>query len=789
MDYRHASSRRFGAVALAGLLALPLLAVPEAPACGPPIPITYFSYSKHPDLPLDAFARGTLGVLRPTYARSYLLVAYRYFLGKPLDAAEQRAAVALWSRRLGIADEPETPASTSAWLAARRTVPGVADLQQIEVFRTVQTADSRVDYLNYTDDAFVNATATLQERIKRFGANSPQVAEWVRAQDKVFSNASSEAAIPDPLTEGDALLRADRAYQIAAANFYAGRFDIAAELFAEIGRDVSSPWRQLGLYLEARALARKGSVGAGPDKLDKASLALAVERLERVVADPSLADIRKPAYRLLNLVSARLDPEARVSKLAGLLVEPNRGDAFEGDLYDYTALLDRFVPRDEENGEEIHAFEKLPPVAHGAEATEWVLLFQATGDGAWKYAVHKWRQTQSLPWLVTAITKADEDDKELGDLLAAAAKVPPQSPAYPTVAYHRARLVAEYDAAAARAILDEAIANSASPSSRNLLLAKRMAVSTNLGELLKYAQRVPAGVSDDSTDWEMPVRLRTGWFEEEYIKEMTAFLAKIEGNPMLDDDAARAINQGLPLSLMAEAVLGQGLAPSLRRELAIATWVRAGVLGDERTALAVLPALDSLAPELKAQTAAYRGATNPADREFAVVFTLLRFPGLRPYVDAGVSRQTPLPQIDSYRDNWWCAFDNGQELTKANLFKIYEQTYPEDESGAPTPPPKSEVKLYGPTFLDAAQRAALESEWKRLSTIGAGSEYLSRKALERAESRRTDPRVPEALHLAVRATRYGCPGDQTSALSKRAFDLLHSRYPKNAWTAKTKYHF
>jgi hypothetical protein len=285
----------------------------------------------------------------------------------------------------------------------------------------------------------------------------------------------------------------------------------------------------------------------------------------------------------------------------------------------------------------------------------------------------------------------------------------------------------------------------------------------------------------------MPVRLRPGWFEEEYIREMQEFLSRVAGRPMLDVDAARAINQGLPLSLMAEAVRGQGLAPSLRRELAIATWVRAGVLGDERAALAVLPALDALAPELKAQTAAYRRATSPADREFAVVLALLRFPGLRPYVDAGVSRQTPLPRIDDYRDNWWCAFDRGHELTKPNLFKIYDVEYPDEEQGAPRP--KQEVRLYAPSFLDATQRAALDAEWKRLAAIGTGSEYLSLKAIERAEGRRGDPRVPEALHLAVRATRYGCPGEQTSALSKRAFDLLHARYPKSPWTAKTKYHF
>ena len=52
-----------------------------------------------------------------------------------------------------------------------------------------------------------------------------------------------------------------------------------------------------------------------------------------------------------------------------------------------------------------------------------------------------------------------------------------------------------------------------------------------------------------------------------------------------------------------------------------------------------------------------------------------------------------------------------------------------------------------------------------------------------------DPQVPEALHLAVRATRHGCTDNETSQWSKKAFQLLHRRYPKSEWAVKTKYHY
>jgi hypothetical protein len=50
----------------------------------------------------------------------------------------------------------------------------------------------------------------------------------------------------------------------------------------------------------------------------------------------------------------------------------------------------------------------------------------------------------------------------------------------------------------------------------------------------------------------------------------------------------------------------------------------------------------------------------------------------------------------------------------------------------------------------------------------------------------SDPRVPEALHNVVRATQYG---DMDSETSEAAYNLLHSRFPRNPWTAKTPHWF
>ncbi len=51
------------------------------------------------------------------------------------------------------------------------------------------------------------------------------------------------------------------------------------------------------------------------------------------------------------------------------------------------------------------------------------------------------------------------------------------------------------------------------------------------------------------------------------------------------------------------------------------------------------------------------------------------------------------------------------------------------------------------------------------------------------------PWVPQAMHLLVRETRYGCTNPETTHRSEKAFRLLHQQYPKSEWAEKTKYHY
>jgi len=58
----------------------------------------------------------------------------------------------------------------------------------VRVYRNREKPHEYEEFLNCQAEAFTTAAATLEERIKLFGADSPKTREWLAAQDVVFSN-------------------------------------------------------------------------------------------------------------------------------------------------------------------------------------------------------------------------------------------------------------------------------------------------------------------------------------------------------------------------------------------------------------------------------------------------------------------------------------------------------------------------------------------------------------------------------------------------------------------------
>ena len=229
----------------AGILSNP----PDLSSCGPFLPTAAFTFWRSPEDPAGRFARGQLGILQPSFPRFYLIIAYRYLTGVGLNAEERKAL---------FGPEPASPSpffrqepnAVQEWRNARARVTGGGAALNINPYKVINGNNYFLIYFNCNDDAFLTAAKTLDDRIRQLGLQSSAVKEWVAAQDQVFSNCSEGHSIPAPLdSTAPALMRADRAYQIAAANFYTGDLEAAQRMFRSIADDHDSPWNRMAPYL------------------------------------------------------------------------------------------------------------------------------------------------------------------------------------------------------------------------------------------------------------------------------------------------------------------------------------------------------------------------------------------------------------------------------------------------------------------------------------------------------------------------------------------------------------
>lgn len=755
------------------ILASMLLCGLERPvyACGPFAREAIFNYVKHPDFPLESFARGQLGVLQPSYARSYLYVAYRYMNGMSFNQAEQQALSSLWRDRFAYDWQNSLDESKSMWLAARKKVRGAAAGAdpEIEVFRA--TGKEEYDsFLNCQNDAFESAAHTLEERVRQFGADSAEVKDWLQGQDKVFSNCGGGEVIPEAATAGAATIRADRAYQIAAAKFYAMKFDEARADFEKIAADSSSPWHETAQYLVARSLIRKASLGEDAKRAE--NLTQAEDALKRTLAEIKQGPLHDSAAKLLNLVKLRRRPEERLRELSESLMKREPNADLKQELWDYTIILDKYLgSEDEPVSEEVR---KSQATVITDELGDWLRTFQAEDRPSYEHALDRWRKTDSIAWLVAALSKASSVDAASSSLIDAVSRIEPNSAAYATASFHVVRLLMEAGKRAeARTRLDTILQNRAAlpASAVNQFLHQRMLLATSLEEFLKYAQRRPTAFSWGDDGREIPI-------EAKELNE-DADLKQLAGRTLFDEDAAQIINDRLPLSLLQEAANSPTLPEHLRKRVALAAWTRAVMLNNTEASKALTPLLASLAPEMKALLNEYARAATPAGAKAVALYTLLKFPGTRPFVDANVGRFTPLNERDIYRDNWWC-----------DRAPVSESAGDEAEGAdASTKKAAPKVEALQLDFLSAAQSETGKRERAQLLSLGTGPNYLSREAIEWAKRAPNDPRVPEALHIAVMTTRYGCSDKDTGPLSKAAWQLLHTRYKNTAWAKKTPYWF
>lgn len=756
-------TRRLLLLAVFIFIAMPLLVVS---ACGPFFEADTFIPPHRPKVPAR-FLRGQLGILQPRYRFAEKVAAFRYLNGGTLNEEERKQweqtnptpidwehlTPAQYQQRQKEEEAAQQNTGPARWASARAQYPGAPPAPpQRNIYEQGSGKPGWGEASNCTDAAYDTAIVTLNDRAGRWGRESASLHDWLNAQDAVFANCNGDAPLPASVdASAPTLLKQDRAYQTAAALLYTEHLDEAATAFTAIAHDSASPWAKWGDYLAARCIIRKAAKTAPASKtelanFDPALLEQATQRLQQVLRESTDPQIKHAAQGKLDFIAIRLYPQKRSQELAAILAGPHHDPEFAQHMIDLQFLLEY-----KQGGD--------------APLIQWTTLTGST-FGEYVYDANRppdpktaalslatWRNHPELPWLVAALQNALTPDAAL---LAAAAKVPENSPAYLTTQFHRIRLLEQNNPSEARTLSTALLSvgeQQKDLAAINAIHAVRMQTATSLDDLLIDAPRLLVEESESQAGLNAKCNS-----EGQRMKDCKAAIPAAQ----FDADTAIIFNTQLPLELWIAATQNNTLPPHLRRSIVRAAWLRAALLMDK-------DAMAKLTPMLPNDL---RESATGGDDSFRAALTVLRAPGLKPFLEQGVQRSVSYSSIDNFRYNFWCS----NEVKSAT----------DEKNSAP-------IRMIHPSFLTREQTATATKQVAALNTESNGIIWAGKRVMEYTRAHPNEKYAAEALALTVRATRYPCYDQsqekEITALSKEAFTLLHANYPKSTWAEKTKYYY
>lgn len=788
-------------------LALSLIATGGASASGPAEDAPWYLDEFGGDAPdVSAWMDGRLGIVMPTAPRPMRFVDWRLLHGLKVG---QAAGWALATPCCGTPPWASAGPSrgTYGWEQARQAVTGKSEPDFID---TDHTGPDDTFMANCFPEAFDTASATLADRIRRYGASSPAVKAWLAAQDAVFQACGMDGvALPPPLPGAPAWLTLDRAYQQAALDLYSGRNLQAAGEFAAIARDPASPWRGSGLYLAARALVREALARQTPDAYAQARAAIAA--LE--AAPGAFGHDQAPG--LLDVLAFHQTPDALLAQRTRELETADPTPALAMQFRDYTDLGEAAKTRPEALDwiDTLRARPADPPVSRSPETTaEAVARYESARRAALAHALARWRAGHDLAWLVAAIELVSPGEPEAAELVAAADGVPASSPAYVDLQHQALRLtLGRAPAASSRRRLDAILARAdLSVSDRNVFTAQRAQMAASLGDFVRFVlrRRLCAGADRDVYDQPGPPRcVRQRWDDDDAQPSGVYDGVGDQGSTGLGADAVAIIDRA-PLADRIALSRDRRLPARIRLDVALTSWARAVQLQDDAAidglSRELVPLLPLMAPEFRAIPAARPG---PAKR-FAEFLVLAMVPGIR--VDLADYVRPEGRRIADFQQYWtdWAILKRPDPQLKPPLLVAYQamgtnfaESYPPDWPDALTDLTclgecgRGSEPLRTPDVLAAgARRAAAERAWlfktghaydQPAPALPAGAVDAWDQMLAYIAAHPKDPRDPEALYWLVRVGHFGGSHDHSG---RRAFMLLHRRYEGTIWAKKAKYY-
>ncbi|WP_432377625.1 hypothetical protein [Duganella sp. P38] len=771
------------------LAAVALLVAANAGASGD---VAYDRYTNRlgADIALNRYQAGELGVVLPSYARSYLYAAWRgVMLGAPgLKASPGMAnglTVSVEGRPGGYGDWRESAPNNvyDGWRLA------VSAALKREVLPARDKDNVAATYRACPDSSYAFATQTLNALAQREDATPVRLAAWVNTQRQVFricgddpeakppgwGQARPAVAQPAPLPASEALYwRQMQEYQLASAAFYAQDYAAANRVFARIGATDKHPLRHWGEYLALRAQARlatyvppgvsqeerwrrereiasEGPEAAAAREAAQQKVMDAIQRsIDHILADASLKDMHEDARAIGRSMRARLTPKLRFAELSKALDNPNADPYAEDKLGDWRLLADRLMPVD--------------AMRKNVGFIDWIQSVQCYGGAQAstcaperEHALAQWRRyaregntPQARVWLMAATINHSTLP---ADVEKAALQVPENAPEYLTVRYALARHYRLTRQADKARVLEDAVLASgalqraASPSARNLFRQERFAIALTPAEAAAYLMRGLAERRDADTGE------KAG--SQPPVEELAA-------------DGQRWLNSGLATADLFALSADKRLPAALRTRIAIAAWMRFDLLGQEAPALAAAKQVEQSAPALAPVMREYQKLATVQERRHWMLVSAMKWQ-LTPTLNGWTATRADFAQMpqDETTASMWCKLP-----AKAGV-EVDEDVATEQAPPAP----------------ETGNAAVRNKELAQLGALKTATGFVGDHVLRRAAAMPKDPELPWLLHTVVQSTRGGCLDADAKTLSKRAFTLLHKVYGNTEWAGKTPYFY
>ncbi len=771
----------------ASLLSFSLLCMtaPQAMACAPDLAYAVLINGNHPDLPLGLFAQGDVGIVQSGWAKSYLIVAYRYLIDKPLTITEQETIINLWHKRIINGSRFSTMAGVDqrdAYIKLRAQAIQLDPKKSSDLYYKM---DGFCYKNNIGDSAVEQARSTLQSILSTYKPGSAPVREWVAAQDGLFGIGSGSIVVPPPLPSGTEQMLVDyRTYQIGAANYYLSDFVKALICFQKISASSAPDLKQVAPYMVLRTKAAEV-------RLKKADEDGSVSKLLQEAAQHAgKASDREDYLDLLRPIDYMNESSVDAIKMLTIAVTNGTTRRFGGDVGDLTFLLD---------GNPLHAEVEAgsrpqSELSNASDLADWILNVQNSNsfydddspeakakqkefrEIAAKHSLDMWRKKHSLPWLVAALTNNGLRNSENLDLYEAAKRVSSNSVAYLTCRFYIGdALIAANKKAATRHMLAQVFAiRNMPPSARNIFRMQMAAASDSIAEYLQYSVQTPPEILQSSTDLVTPKFLKVE-ANHSYLTETPAF----------DTNVAADVSRNAPLSTWMALTVNKFIPSKFRAIVLRAAWTRAILLQRDDLALQISDALAATNPVLSSAVAKFKNAGAGLPRQFASACLVLRNFGMSPYLLGGDERHgAAINQFDWYNNNFWIPFPLKQD-NKSDDETSWNYNVTVGYSGS-----KEFQKLINGydqnglnTRLSAIEKKQASAE-RALLLKNHPSRFFGQIVLDWARLHPSDPDVPEMLYKIVRLPKWTDASAVGSEYSRKAYLVLHSRYQGNKWTKK-----